>query len=124
MELQQEIELWYVIPALRKELVLGLKKHNVKQKDIAAMLGLTGSAVSQYMKDKRATCKFDESQAETIKPEIDIAVKNILAEKIPNPNVAMKEINRICRMMREKKITCAIHRKKNQGLCDCGVCYE
>ena len=37
----------------RRELTIALKKKNIKQKQIASILGVTESAVSQYMKNKR-----------------------------------------------------------------------
>ena len=59
MELPQEIELWYVIPAIRKQLVIELKRKGLKQKAIAPILGITEAAISQYNRDKRA-CNCDE----------------------------------------------------------------
>ena len=50
----QEIEVWYVLPAIRKELVVTLKEKNLTQKKIAEFLNITEAAVSQYIKQKRA----------------------------------------------------------------------
>ena len=50
----QEIEVWYIMPAIRKELCrVLLTKHKLTQKEIAKRLNITGAAVSQYKKDKR-----------------------------------------------------------------------
>ena len=70
MELPQEIELWYVIPSLRKALVTVLKKKGMKQKDIAPLLGISEPAVSQYMKDKRASCCYDAFQKDPLRSEV------------------------------------------------------
>ena len=50
----QEIEVWYIIPALRREFASILKEKGFPQKQIAEKLKLTESAVSQYLKLKRA----------------------------------------------------------------------
>jgi len=53
--LPQEIEVWYVIPALRRELAKALTlKHKLSQKEAAELLGISEAAVSQYIKEKRA----------------------------------------------------------------------
>jgi predicted transcriptional regulator len=122
MELPQEIELWYVIPAIRKALVLELKRHSIRQKDIAAMLGLTGSAVSQYIKAKRASFCCEAFEHPPLDSEIKASVKRLLADR--DSATASKEINRICKIIREKKIICDIHRKHNPKACDCKTCYE
>ena len=50
----QEIEVWHIIPAIRKELVVALKEKGNSQKKIADLLNLSEAAVSQYLKLKRA----------------------------------------------------------------------
>lgn len=124
MDLPQEIEIWYVVPAIRKALVMQLKEKGLLQKDIAKMLGITESAISQYMKDKRAIMTYDAFKKTLLKSEIEASAARLLGQKTPNPDNAMKEINRICRIMREKKIICEIHKKKDSSICNCGVCYE
>ena len=48
-----EVIVWYVIPTIRAELAKELVKMGMSQKEISARLGITQSAVSQYIKDKR-----------------------------------------------------------------------
>jgi uncharacterized protein len=123
MELPQEIEIWYVIPAIRKALVAELKKHGLKQKDIAKLLGITESAVSQYGKDKRAAHCYAAFTASPMKEELCASAKNILAEP-DGSSVAVREINRLCRIVREKKIICDIHRRQDPKMESCRACYE
>ena len=54
METPQEIEVWYILPAIRKELALAMKLNGIKQVEIAKLLGVTKSAVTQYVNNKRA----------------------------------------------------------------------
>ena len=49
----QEIEVWYILPAIRRELVVVLKEKGISQKKIAEMVGIVQSAVSQYLAGKR-----------------------------------------------------------------------
>lgn len=123
MELPQEIEIWYVIPAIRKALVAELKKHSLKQNEIAKLLGITESAVSQYGKDKRAAQCYTAFTISPMKEELAASANHILADP-DNRSAAVKEINRLCKIIREKKIICDIHRKQNPKMDSCGVCYE
>ena len=124
MELPQEIELWYVIPAIRKALVTELKKHNMKQKDIAPLLGITEAAVSQYMRDKRASCCYEAFQKQPLKQEIEKSAEIILKQESPDPAVAIREITRLCNIIKESKVICDIHRKQNPNLKTCDVCFK
>jgi hypothetical protein len=48
VHMPQEIEVWYIIPAIRKELAKRLVQHHeVAQKDVAELLGVTEAAISQ-----------------------------------------------------------------------------
>jgi len=122
MELPQEIELWYVIPAIRKALVFELKRQGLKQKEIASLLGLTASAISQYVKDKRASFCCDAFKAPVVASEVHASAAKIINTK--DPDTATKEVNRICRFIRDNKIICDIHRKHNPKAETCKVCYE
>ena len=53
--LPQEIEVWYIIPKIRRELAsLLVKKHKLSYEKAGEVLGVTKSAVSQYLSNKRA----------------------------------------------------------------------
>jgi predicted transcriptional regulator len=122
MELPQEIELWYVIPAIRKALVLELKKQGLKQKEIASLLGLTESAISQYVKDKRASFCCDAFRSPVLASEVRASADRVIGAR--SSDIATREINRICRFIRDNKIICDIHRKHNPKARECKVCYE
>ena len=54
--LPQEIEVWYIIPAIRKALAEQLvKKHKLTLEKTGNILGVSKAAVSQYLSKKRAT---------------------------------------------------------------------
>jgi predicted transcriptional regulator len=124
MELPQEIELWYVIPAIRKAMMAELRQRGLKQKQIAPLLGITEAAISQYMRDKRATQCCDAFEKTPLKEAIKHAVNIIIEQEKEGPAVAVREINRICKLVRETKTICTFHRKKNPEMNECNICYE
>ena len=101
--LPQKAELVYLIPSLRKELALALKK-NLSEKEIASRLGLTKSAISQYIHKKRgAGIKFPEN----IKKEIKKS-----ADKIANgKSTGMAEIVNLLEIAKKSRFTCTICRE-------------
>jgi len=114
----QEIEVWYLIPALRKELAkIFIKKYGLNQKKSAELLGITESAISQYLKSKRGgEIKFS-------KKEMNIIEKS--AEKIIKEKNAMKEIYDLCIRFRESKVICEIHKSQDKNIPkNCDVCFN
>ena len=110
----QEIEVWYVLPALRKELALALKQKGLKQNEISKKLGITESAISQYFKRKRAN---EVSFNKKIKQEIKNA-----AEKIIKNNSLISEIDRLCRIVKKENVLCDIHRRYSKVPKRCAIC--
>ena len=53
--LPQEIEVWYIIPAIRKELAkLLTQKYELSYDKAGVILGVSKAAISQYLSNKRA----------------------------------------------------------------------
>ncbi|NJL44492.1 MAG: hypothetical protein HC945_04245 [Nitrosarchaeum sp.] len=72
----QEVEVWYLLPAIRRELVkIFTGKLGLTQKQAAGKLELTEAAVSQYLKKKRGA-ELEFTAAE--KAGIERAAKEIL----------------------------------------------
>ncbi|HLE06488.1 MAG TPA: transcriptional regulator, partial [Candidatus Nanoarchaeia archaeon] len=74
MILPQELEVFYVIPAIRKELAVKLKANGLSQKKIAGIFGVTEACVSNYFKSKRAN---DVKFSPELKSMIDNCAKEI-----------------------------------------------
>src|SRR3989344_8744526 len=74
----QEIEVRYILPAIRRELArIFIKEHKLNQKDAAKLLGLTEAAISQYRHSKRATeVVFSENVKIEIRKSADKIVKD------------------------------------------------
>ncbi len=115
LQTPQEIEVWYVLPALRREFALEFQRCGFNQTRIAEILQITKPAVSQYLSNKRATdLEFDAQ----VKQMIQEASKEILKTKN-----WMGAIQKILRHLEKEKIICDVHRVKCKDLNDCQVCY-
>lgn len=97
--LRQEIEVWYIIPVIRKELSrIIVKERGFSQHKTAIMLLLTEGAISQYLNGKRGnSVKFKKS----IISEIEISADKIIADK----NCIVVELNRILDLKECKYLT-------------------
>ncbi len=114
--LPQEIEVWYIIPAVRRELAMALiRKHKLKQNKVAEILGTSEAAISQYLSNKRGKeIKFSEKMRKEFEKS---------AEKIIKDNKrAMIEMLRLIKLGKEDGVSCGLCRKYNKGvlgLCSC-----
>jgi predicted transcriptional regulator len=104
--LPQELEVWYVLPAIRRELALAMIASGLPQKKAAQLLNVTEAAVSQYKKEKRANqLTFDN----TSKSMVQEAVTRITN----NQTTAFSEIMRIDDHLKKSGIFCKLHRSKS-----------
>ncbi len=119
LETPQEIEVWYILPAIRKEIAQIMLNKGLKQVKIAEMLGITKSAVNHYLKQKRAK---EVSFPKEIKEEIENSVETI----IKNKSMLSAELQRICSLVRKSKELCRIHHRftKNPIPEKCKICIE
>lgn len=112
----QEIEVWYLIPGIRRELAKAFLEKGLSQKKISEILGITESAVSQYLKEKRGSeMKFEDSELKLIQES---------AEKIADSNAeANREIYNLCVKFRGSPSLCDFHRKHDSSVEDnCNLC--
>ena len=116
----QEIEVRYILPAIRRELAkIFIQEHNLSQKEAANVLGLTEAAVSQYRHSKRAKeVVFSENVVEEIKK----SAKHILSDKSKPRIVA--EMYRISNLTKVRHILCDIHRAQSKSLEGCNICFD
>ncbi|MBR9678574.1 MAG: hypothetical protein GOU97_04760 [Nanoarchaeota archaeon] len=112
----QEVIVWYLIPAVRRELAkTWTKKMNLSNKKAAELLRVTQAAVSQYSKSKRASkVKFPEK----IIKEIEKSAEKI----IKDPSFLVLEIQRIIELSRKTRFICKVHEELGVP-CNKEVCY-
>lgn len=113
----QEIAVWYILPALRKELSLEMKKLGLDQKTIAKVIGITEAAVSQYITEKRAnTVEFDSETKEEIKKSAELISKN--------GKLIFQEMQHLINKALQNKVICKVCHSHNNLPEDCGVCFN
>ena len=99
MKIQCEEAVWYTLPIIRKEFAKSLiKDHGLTQRKAAEKLGITESAVSQYLAKKRGDYRIRDA---TIRKEVKESTTRIVQGDI---NIMKTETCRICRLLRAKGI--------------------
>ncbi len=114
--LPQQLELWYIIPAIRRAFALEMVRQGMKGVEIASLLGVTKAAVSQYFSKTRAVeFRFDQEIREEIKASV--------ARIIKGEEVAA-ELQRIILLLRESKSICKFHHFKEDIDPHCDICFR
>ncbi len=117
----QEIEVRYILPAIRRELArIFIQEHKLSQKDAAKILGLTEAAVSQYQHSKRAKEVVFSNE---IVNEIKKSAEKVLAEKNSKQRL-IAEMYRISTLANVKQILCDLHRSQSKELGNCNICFD
>lgn len=115
MDTPQEIEVWFILPGLRREFVMALKKQGMPQREIANILNMTEPAVSQYLNNKRGITRFNQ----TIIKKIAIA-----AEKIKKGQSSLRqELQKMLKIIKDTKFICGVCHDHLNTTEDCKVCY-
>ena len=114
--LPQEIEVWYIIPAIRKELASCLiRNYSITYEKVGEMMGITKAAVSQYLSNKRAAkIKIHENALKEVCKSCEL----IVAKK----KTTSQEILRVLEFIRNKNLPCEVCDKSTQGVL--GDCEE
>ena len=99
----QEIEVFYILPTLRRELAIQMKNNGLKQNKIAELLNIESATVSQYINEKRGN-KIELN--EEIKKEIAIS-----ANKITDKLSLLRETQKLLRLTRNSGFLCKIHKQ-------------
>ena len=112
----QEIEVWYVLPAIRRELARSLiNDYGLSQKKAANRLGITEAAISQYVKAKRgSSISFGRGVIDEIRKS---------AGRIVNNQSVVKEVQRIAGLVKVKEVICSIHKEEDDVPMDCRICF-
>ena len=115
-KLPQEISTWYIIPAIRREFVKEMINQGLTQRKAAEKLGLTEAAVSNYMKDKRASeVKLNDHIKELIKG----SVVNILSKQ----SDVFTELYNVVKECEKDLTVCQIHAVYDEIPEGCKICF-
>ncbi|MFH1802410.1 MAG: hypothetical protein ABH864_03065 [archaeon] len=110
--LPQEIEVWYVIPAVRSAIARCLiEDFNSSYERVGKILGVSRAAISQYVKGKRAA---------KIKLPNELGPKIMGACKIltKDETKAVDEINKLLEQLRSKGLIFSVCGKLKEGVLD------
>lgn len=112
----QELEVYFILPALRRELARTLKKQGKTHKAIAGFFGVTVPAVSQYLHAKRgAEIKFT---AEFQKIIADAATH------ITDRDTFIKQTQQLMNKIWNDKFICQVCHDQTGSAKNCEVCFE
>ena len=109
----QEIEVFYIIPTLKRYLTIYFKKTGLKQNKIAELLQIEGATVSQYLNEKRGfKIRFG---SEVIKEIENSSI--LIYDKIS----LLREMQRLIKIIRENGTLCEIHKRFSDIPKDCNL---
>lgn len=113
----QEIEVWYVIPAVRRELAKTMLAAGLKQKKVAELLGVTEAAVSQYLSSKRAKgVIFDRKTMGKIR----MAAGAMMKKK----KTMLEAVQESCDCAKKQRILCKLHHRQSPIPLKCSICLK
>jgi uncharacterized protein len=112
----------YVIPTMRALIAKRLmEKYKMTQQAAATKMGLTQSAVSQYLRNLRGSKVKTIENDEGVAKEIESFVDRIASGDL-NSLTAMDQFCKICKVIRKRKLLCEIHMKSSPDMKDCRTC--
>lgn len=119
MIMPQEMDVWYLLPALRRELSrILVVEESVKQKDIARILGITTAAVSQYLSGKRGT------DLTFTPPEITV-IHSFAKKMLENPSLVMQYMVELSIELKKSGSLCALHKSLDSSISEsCTICKQ
>mgnify|MGYP001609228293 FL=1 len=113
----QEVEVFYIIPAIRSSFARHLKEAGKSQKEVASLLGIRESTVSQYVHAKRANHIIFEKKIE------DEVRKSV--SRMSNNTDVIREIQYLLNVIKRTKTICDIHFQVTKELPKgCEACFE
>lgn len=110
--LPQEIESWYIIPAIRRDISLCLiKDFNTSYEKVGKILGVSKAAISQYSKGKRAA---------KIKLPKEVTDKVMSSCKLlsSGKSDAVTEIQKLINVIQKKNLSCCVCKETHDGVLD------
>ena len=106
MKLPCELIIWYILPAVRKEVAMSLiRDHGLKQAQVARKLGVSEATVSHYVSRKRARFSIEDGKIlEQVKRAADMIMNG-------EEDVMVGEICRICETIKKSGILSGLYEK-------------
>ncbi|MEM1541017.1 MAG: transcriptional regulator [Ignisphaera sp.] len=114
----------YIVPAIRREVVLKLIKKGFMGVEIAKILKISPSLITRYINGERGT-QVDLRRYKDIVERIENLVDKISSGEVDQYIIA-KEIDRIAIYFMSRKHLCEIHKKLEPNIVPdkCSICLE
>ena len=116
MDTPQEVQVWFILPAVRKNFVTVFKKKGLSQKKIARIMNITEPAVSQYLKNKRGK---DVVFSKKLVNEINSSAEHVLKKE----HSFRSELQRIMKLIKDTMEICTVCHDHIDTTEDCRICY-
>jgi predicted transcriptional regulator len=123
MKLPCEVAVKSVVPAIRALLAIELvETHNLKQREVADLLGITQTAISKYTHHVRGRILAVGAEDEIMTLIVDTAAS--LADGDMRGTALARRICATCRLVREKRLMCELCKRANPNLdaAQCQLC--
>jgi uncharacterized protein len=100
--LPQEIEVWYIIPAIRRELSkCMIRDYGITYEKVGGILGISKAAISQYLKNKRAS-KI------RLHDKVHDEVCKSCSRMVKGKSDSVREITKILKFIRTQGLHCEV----------------
>ncbi len=113
----EEVEVHYLLPAIRRQLALFLKERGLGHGEIAQLLKISEPSVSHYVKAKRAT-KVIFSGVE--KDEINKSAERLVQNNRP----LVEETAHLLHVLKESRFTCKVCTEVTDAPKECVACFQ
>jgi predicted transcriptional regulator len=122
--LPEELAVKSALPALRaniaKELLI---KYDMRQKKVAELLGVTQTAISYYLRNKRGSLAQDSIQAVEVRSVVS-EIAGLLVQRNVNRREVAAKFSQALLFIRSNRLLCNIHKQyePHLDLNTCDVC--
>jgi predicted transcriptional regulator len=123
MKLPCEVAVKSVVPAIRALLAIELvETHNMRQREVADLLGITQTAISKYTHHVRGRVLAVGAEDEVMTLIIDTAAS--LVDGNMRGTALARRICTTCKLVREKRLMCKLCKRTNPNLdtAQCQLC--
>jgi len=114
--LPQEIEVWYLLPALRREIAKTLKERGWSQRKIASFLDITPAAVNQYLKEKRGNEKVPKG--------LEVLVETYARKMVSDEKLKHYYFFELVKKAKKCGFLCYLHKKHDEVKEGCDMCLK